>query len=52
MVETGAGDKTIFLKVDYIQIWDMQVQVFGYFGLQGIGNLNQVLPNPMVVVSL
>ena len=52
MVETGAGDKKFVCQVDQIKILDMQVQMFGYFGLQGIGNLNQFLPKPLVVSDL
>ena len=52
MVETSAGDKNIFCQVENIQIADMQVQAFIYFGLGVIGNVNQFLPNPLFVSAL
>ena len=30
----------------------MQTQSFGYFGLQGAVNVNQFLPNPLVVEAI
>ena len=30
----------------------MQIQAFGYFGLQVIWNVNQVLPDPLTVSAL
>ena len=30
----------------------MRIQAFGYFGMQGIGNVNRVLPNPLTVSDL
>ena len=44
MVVTSAYANNIFRKVEKIQIADMHHQAFGYFGLQEIGNVNQVLP--------
>ena len=52
MVRTGAGNKNIFSQVDQINIADMHIQSFGYFVLQVIVNINQVLPNPIVVSYL
>ena len=52
MVETGAGAKNIFRQVEQIQISYMHTQAFGYFGLQVIVNVNQVLPEPLEVSSL
>ena len=40
------------MVVENIQLVDMYIQAFGYFGLQGIGNLNQVFPNPLKVSDL
>ena len=52
MANIGAGAKEIFRMVEQIQLADMHIQAFGYFGLQGIGNLNQVLPNSLSVSDL
>ena len=52
MVQTGAGGKTIFCQVEQIQIEDIQVQAFLYFGLLGIGNVNSALTNPLVLSAL
>ena len=50
MVDTGAGAKEIFRKVEQIHIVDMHHQEHGYFVLLGIINVgNQVLTNPLVV---
>ena len=38
--------------VHQIQLADMHIQTFGYFGLQGIVNVNQVLPNTLAVSDL
>ena len=51
MVRTCAGKKNIFSQVDQINIADMHIQAFGYFVLQVFVNINQVLPNPLVVSS-
>ena len=52
MVNTGARAEHIFRVVEYIQIVDMHIQAFGYFGRQGIGNVNQFFLNPLTVSSL
>ena len=51
MVQTGAGDKNIFWKVEQIFIADMHVQSHGYFGLIDIGNLTP-LPNHLERTTL
>ena len=51
MVQTGAGNNKIFSQVEQINIVDMHIQAFGYFVLQVIVNINQVLPKPLVVSS-
>ena len=53
MLDTGAGAKKIFRKVEQIDIADIHHQAHGYFGLLVIGNVgNQVLPNPLVIPDL
>ena len=48
-VDTDAGENKIFRKVKNIQNAYMHTQVFGYFGLQGIGNIYLALPDPLLV---
>ena len=52
MLNTVTDANSIFKVVYQIQIADMRVQAFGYFGLQGIVNVNQFLPNSLTVLSL
>ena len=53
MVETGAGPKIVFRRIEQIQIADIHYQAHGCFGFLGIGNVgNQVLPNPLQVSTL
>ena len=52
MAQNGSDKRNIFWKVDQKNIADIHVQSFGYFALQGIGNINQVLPNPLEVQVL
>ena len=52
MVRTGAGSKNIFRQVEQIYIADKRHQSFGCFGIQGIRNVNQLLPNLLVVSAL
>ena len=37
---------------DHIQIADLHIQAFGNFGLQIIGNVNQVCPKPLAVPTV
>ena len=46
MVNTGTGSNNILRVVKHIMLEYIQNQAHGYFGLQGIGNVNQVLPKP------
>ena len=39
-------------SIEQIHIADVHIQVFVYFGLKGIGNMNQVLTNPLTVSAL
>ena len=52
MVDIGVGVKNIFKVVEKIRISYMHVQKFGYFVLKGIGNVDQVLPNPFTISAL
>ena len=52
MVEIDAGTKNIFRQVDHIQLADIHHQAHGYFGLTGIGNFVNVLPNSLLVSAL
>ena len=52
MVDTGAGADNIFRQVEQIQIADMHTQAFRYFVLQIIENLNQAVPDPLIVKYL
>ena len=49
MVQTGAGAKNIFRQIKNIYLADIHHQAHGYFGLTGIGNVVNFLPNPFVV---
>ena len=49
MVGTDSGATNTFRVVDQIQLLDMHIQAFGYFGLQGVVNADQVLQNPLKV---
>ena len=49
MVNTGTGAKNIFRVVEQIIIEYIQNIARGYFLLQVIGNLNQILTNPLTV---
>ena len=42
----------IFRQGEQIQISDIHHQAHGYFGLLGIGNVVNILPDPLVVSSL
>ena len=42
----------IFRHVDQTKISDMHTQAFGYVGMQGIGNVDQSLPDPLIVSIL
>ena len=52
MVETVSGDKKSFCQVEQIQIADMKVKSIRYFKLNGIGNMDTDLPNPLKVSAL
>ena len=52
MIQTSSSNKRICWKSDQINIMDMHVKLFGYFGLQVIGNVDQVIPNSLVVQAL
>ena len=45
MVNTGTGAKNLFRLVEEILLEDIYKKSQGYFELQGIGNVNQVLAN-------
>ena len=49
MVNTGTVAKNIFRVVEHILLGDIHNIVHGYFLLQVIGNVNQILPNPFTV---
>ena len=49
MVDTCEGAKNIFRPVDQINLVDIHHRAHRYFGLTGIGNVeNRFLPNPLV----
>ena len=52
MVNTGTVAKKIFSVVENIMLEDIQNQAHGYFWLQEVGDLNQVIPNPLTVSAL
>ena len=52
MVNTGTVTNSIFRVVEHIILEDIQNIVHGYFLLQVIGNVNKILPNPLVVSAL
>ena len=49
MVRTDSGDHNIFWKSEQINIMGMHAKLFRYFGLQGIGIVNQVLTKKLVL---
>ena len=49
MVQTGLGEKNIFMQVDHMQLADIHHKSYGYFGLTSIGNVVNSLPNPLIV---
>ena len=52
MVNAGTGANKKFRVVEHILLENIQDQAYGYFGLQWIGNANQVIPNPLTVSDL
>ena len=52
MINTGTGANNIFRVVEHIMLEDIKNQANGYFGLQGIGNVNQVMSNSLEVSAL
>ena len=52
MVNTGTGGKNIFRVVEHIILEDIKNIAHGYFSLQVIGNVNQILPDPLTVSAL
>ena len=52
MVDNGKGAENIFRNLDQIKISDIQHEAFVYFGLQGVRNINQALPEPLEISSL
>ena len=52
MVQTGAVANNIFRLVEQINITDIHHKEFGYFGLQGIVNIDIELPNPLILPAL
>ena len=52
MVNTDTGANKIFRVLEHNMFEDMQIQTFGYFGLQVVRNVNQVLTNPLTVSDL
>ena len=52
MVNNGTGSRNIFRVVEHIMLEDIQNIAYGYFLLQVIGNVKQILPNPLTVSSL
>ena len=52
MVNTDAGAHIVFRVVNQIIFEDIQNIVHGYFLLQVIGDVNQILPNPLTVSAL
>ena len=52
MVGTGAVANNIFRQVENMKTTDIHTQAFGYYELQGTGNVNQALPEPLVVSYL
>ena len=45
MVDNGAVTNNIFREVEHIILEDIQNIAHGYFLLQLIGNVNQIIPN-------
>ena len=52
MVNIGTGANILFRVIEHILLEDIQNTAHGYFLLQGIGNVNQILPNPLTVKAL
>ena len=52
MLDTGSGAKNTFRLVEQFYIANIHTQAFGCFGLRIIGNVNQYLPDPLVVSIL
>ena len=51
-VNTSTVANNIFRLVEQILLGDIQNQSHEYFGLQGIGNVNQVMPKYLIVSAL
>ena len=49
---TENGDKNILRKLDHISLADMKIQAWGYFGAQGVGNINTPIKYLLVYRSL
>ena len=52
MVDNGKGAENIFRNLEQIKISDIQHEASVYFGLQGVRNINQALPEPLEISSL
>ena len=52
MVNTGTGANNIFRVVEHIILEDIQNIVNWYFLMQVIGDVNQILPNPLILSAL
>ena len=52
MLQTGAGDKNIFLQIKHIHIEYMKFQASGYFRLRGIINVNESLTRFVLAPAL
>ena len=50
--KNGTSTNIMFKVVEKIHIAYTHHQAFGYFGLKGIGNIDIVLPKPLVLSSL
>ena len=50
--KNNEGNKNIFAQAEQIEIEDIQLQSQEYFGLQGIGDVDQYLPEPLHVLAL
>ena len=51
-VNISAGTNNILRVVEHIMLEDIQNIAYGYFLQQVIGNVKQILPNPLTVSSL
>ena len=47
MVDTEVDKRNIFLKVEHIYLTDTKMQVWGYFGLESIGNVTRYILEPL-----